>query len=58
VPVVPLLGVAICGYMMFSLPRDTWIRLLVWMAIGLLIYFLYGRSHSRVGNAPEFAPGD
>jgi APA family basic amino acid/polyamine antiporter len=58
VPVVPILGVAICGYMMASLPRDTWIRLLVWMAIGLLIYFLYGRTHSRVGNAPEFAPGD
>jgi APA family basic amino acid/polyamine antiporter len=58
VPMVPILGIAICGYMMFALPFDTWIRLLVWMAIGLLIYFLYGRSHSRVGNAPEFAPGD
>ena len=43
---------------MYSLPGDTWIRLLVWMFIGLVIYFLYGRSHSRVGNAPEFAPGD
>jgi basic amino acid/polyamine antiporter, APA family len=58
VPLVPILGIVICGYMMYSLPGDTWIRLIVWMAIGLLIYFFYGRSHSRVGNAPEFAPGD
>jgi APA family basic amino acid/polyamine antiporter len=58
VPLVPILGVLICGYMMYGLPGDTWIRLIVWMVLGLLIYFLYGRSHSRVGNAPEFAPGD
>ena len=48
VPVVPLLGILICGYMMRALPEDTWVRLIVWMAIGLVIYFLYGRSHSRV----------
>ncbi|MBX6333341.1 MAG: amino acid permease [Gemmatimonadaceae bacterium] len=57
VPVVPLLGIAICGYMMRALPEDTWIRLLVWMAIGLVIYFSYGRTHSRVqnGNATAMA---
>jgi APA family basic amino acid/polyamine antiporter len=50
VPVVPILGILICGYMMYGLPRDTWIRLVVWMAIGLVIYFLYGIKHSRVRN--------
>jgi APA family basic amino acid/polyamine antiporter len=51
VPIVPLLAIAICGYMMYSLPGDTWIRLIVWLGIGLLIYFIYGKSHSRIGNA-------
>jgi APA family basic amino acid/polyamine antiporter len=50
VPLVPILGILICGYMMSALPADTWIRLLVWMAIGLAIYFGYSRSHSKVGN--------
>jgi len=48
VPVVPILGILICGYMMYGLPRDTWTRLIVWMAIGLIIYFAYGKSHSRI----------
>jgi len=48
VPIVPLLAIAICGYMMYSLPADTWIRLIVWLVIGLLIYFLYGKAHSRI----------
>jgi len=33
---------------MYSLPGDTWIRLIVWLVLGLLIYFLYGKSHSRI----------
>lgn len=40
-----LAGVAVCGFMMYSLPTDTWIRLLVWTVIGVLIYLLYGRKH-------------
>jgi basic amino acid/polyamine antiporter, APA family len=48
VPVVPILGVLTCGYLMKSLPFDTWLRLLVWLAIGLVIYFVYGRTHSRI----------
>jgi APA family basic amino acid/polyamine antiporter len=55
VPLVPILGILICGYMMFGLPADTWIRLLVWMGLGLVIYFAYGKSHSRVGNDPSLA---
>src|SRR6478736_4059312 len=46
VPLVPILGILICGGMMSFLPGDTWIRLVVWMAIGMVIYFAYGRSHS------------
>ncbi len=51
VPLVPLLGIAACGYMMYRLPADTWARLIVWMAIGLAIYFLYGRKHSVLNQA-------
>lgn len=45
VPVVPLLGIGICLAMMVSLDIDSWIRLLVWLAIGLVIYFGYSRRH-------------
>jgi APA family basic amino acid/polyamine antiporter len=51
VPLVPLLSIAICGYMMYGLPADTWLRLLIWLGLGLAIYFLYGRHHSRVQAA-------
>ena len=51
VPLVPILGILICGYMMSSLPRATWERLIVWMIIGLAIYFFYSRSHSRLARA-------
>lgn len=51
VPIVPILAILICGYMMVSLPPDTWLRLLVWMVLGLVIYFAYGKSHSRLGRA-------
>lgn len=46
-PLFPLLGVAFCGLMMIWLPPDTWIRLAVWTAIGLLIYLLYGMWHAK-----------
>jgi APA family basic amino acid/polyamine antiporter len=55
VPLVPLLGIISCGYLMFNLPWDTWLRLLIWMAIGLLIYFLYGRHHSKLGRESNSA---
>jgi len=50
VPVVPILGIITCLVMMVSLPKDTWIRLFVWLAIGLVIYFVYGKKHSKLGQ--------
>ena len=46
VPVVPILGILSCLLLMFSLPADNWLRLLAWLLIGFVIYFLYGRHHS------------
>jgi APA family basic amino acid/polyamine antiporter len=51
VPLVPILGIISCGALMALLPLDTWIRLGVWMVIGLVIYFLYGAKHSHVRNS-------
>ena len=48
VPFVPLAGIGACLYLMWGLPVDTWARLIIWMGLGLLIYFLYGRRHSKV----------
>ena len=48
VPFVPIMGVLCCLGLMATLPGDTWIRLIVWLAIGMVIYFSYGRKHSRV----------
>ncbi|MEK7240342.1 MAG: amino acid permease [Gemmatimonadota bacterium] len=51
VPLVPILGIGTCGFMMAFLPSTTWLRLGLWMALGLLIYFFYGRHHSKLGKA-------
>lgn len=46
VPLVPILGISACLLLMFSLPAANWLRLVIWMALGLAIYFGYGRHHS------------
>jgi len=46
VPLVPILGIFTCLLLMFSLPAENWYRLIIWLLIGLVIYFLYGRRHS------------
>jgi basic amino acid/polyamine antiporter, APA family len=51
VPVVPALGAIICVLQTVLLPADTWLRLLIWMAIGMAVYFFYGRHHSRLHKA-------
>lgn len=57
VPFVPIMGIIVSLYLMASLPWVTWERLLIWLALGMLIYWTYGRTHSvvqnRIANAPE-----
>jgi len=47
VPLVPILGVVVCGAMMLALPWDTWLRLVVWLGIGMVVYFRYSAKHSK-----------
>jgi APA family basic amino acid/polyamine antiporter len=53
VPLVPILGILSCLGLMATLPGDTWLRLLVWMALGLLLYFAYGRRHSTLQTGAD-----
>jgi len=50
VPFVPIMGVIVCVYLMSSLPLEAWIRLAIWMAIGVAIYFFYGKGNSVLRN--------
>ena len=49
-PALPILGILSCLMLMLSLPVGNWLRLVVWLAIGLVIYFSYGRYHSTLGK--------
>ncbi len=53
VHVVAALGILMCGYLMYELPAVTWIRFVVWLAIGLVIYLLYGIRHSVLRTGKE-----
>ncbi len=46
VPITPILGILACLLLMFSLPAVNWLRLIGWLAIGMITYFAYGRRHS------------
>jgi APA family basic amino acid/polyamine antiporter len=53
VPLFPILGVILCFVLMLSLPLETWIRFFVWLAIGLVIYFLYSVRHSKLSRGED-----
>lgn len=50
VPFVPIMGILICFVLMFSLGFLTWIRLIMWLTIGLVVYFAYGKNHSHLAK--------
>jgi len=50
VPLIPILSVLACGWLMLSLSVETWLRFVLWMAIGFVVYFAYGRRHSRFAS--------
>ena len=53
VPAVPLFGILMCMFLMLSLPAENWWRLLIWLAIGFVIYFAYGAKHSALRKTPS-----
>ena len=53
VPLIPILGILVCFAMMASLDKWTWVRLVVWLLIGFVIYFGYSRTHSHLVTDPE-----
>jgi APA family basic amino acid/polyamine antiporter len=48
VPFIPIMGILSCVVMMVFLPWDTWLRLIIWMALGMIVYYTYGRKNSKV----------
>ena len=49
-PLVPVLGIIVCLAMIFGLGWTNWLRLILWLAIGLVVYFLYGKKNSKLNN--------
>ena len=55
-PVLPILGIAFAVFLMTDLPLSTWVRFVIWLAVGIVIYLLYGYSHSRLRHHYPDAP--
>lgn len=55
VPFVPIMGILVCVYLMYALPTESWWRLAIWLGLGLLIYFVYGKKNSKLQN-PDSTP--
>jgi len=47
-PLVSILGIIVCGAMIYGLGWTNWLRLIIWLVIGLVFYFAYGKSHSKL----------
>jgi basic amino acid/polyamine antiporter, APA family len=58
VPLVPILSVLASLWLMVNLPAETWLRFAIWMVIGFVVYFLYGRSHSRLARREDTTLGE
>jgi APA family basic amino acid/polyamine antiporter len=50
-PLVAILGIVVCGAMIYGLGWTNWLRLAAWLGIGFIFYFGYGRKHSRIDMA-------
>jgi len=55
-PVVSILGIVTCGAMIYGLGWTNWMRLIVWLLIGFIFYFAYGKSHSQINAPPPEMP--
>jgi APA family basic amino acid/polyamine antiporter len=58
VPLVPILGILVCGAMVFGLGWTNWLRLAVWLALGFIIYFTYSKKHSKLQHGRLVEPKD
>jgi APA family basic amino acid/polyamine antiporter len=58
VPFVPIMGILVCVYLMYALPAESWARLAIWLGIGLLIYFVYGKRNSKLRGGKTVLPKD
>lgn len=58
VPVLPILSVCASLWLMLNLPAETWLRFAIWMVIGFLVYFFYGRTHSRLAQRATEPAGE
>ena len=56
VPLIPILGIGFCLLLMFSLPVDNWLRLILWLLLGFAVYFSYGRHHSVLARMQATPP--
>ncbi|WP_409291695.1 amino acid permease [Peribacillus sp. SCS-37] len=50
VPLIPILAILSCGYLSLQLPKETWTAFAIWLVIGLVVYFAYGRRHSKLNQ--------